>query len=239
MRRTRHDSNRPAARLYMIFSEKKKRCPRKCDGYCIRRCVSHYHTHLGQFSKIDYSTAKRMPTPNDTCSESALRQVPNADLVGTGSIPTVEISSMEKRPGRGRDIHRHIRYSIGEAKKPGLSDCWTARVVGDASGVRRREEMHGARRSCSMRMLQRLHSLHRRSIRPHIYPLLLRPQHLQQYVAQLGLKHTSRRLARAHSIFLRSQYRGPQWVLRVAISTAPVLSGSGRVDMPTCPIAAA
>ena len=39
-----------------------------------------------------------VPIPNDTSSESSRRDVPNADLFATGTIPRVEISTMENRP---------------------------------------------------------------------------------------------------------------------------------------------
>ena len=62
----------------------------------------------GGFSKLDCSTTKRVPIPNDTSSESSRRDVSSADLFGSGTIPTVEISTMEDRP-RGGVIHRPIR----------------------------------------------------------------------------------------------------------------------------------
>ena len=51
------------------------------DGEC--------HTPLGRFSKLDYSTTKRMPMPNDTSSESSRRDVSSAELLGIDTIPTV------------------------------------------------------------------------------------------------------------------------------------------------------
>ena len=58
-----------------------------------------YHTPcLGRFSKLDCSTIKTVPIPNETSSESSRRDVSNAQLGGTGTIPTVEISTMENRP---------------------------------------------------------------------------------------------------------------------------------------------
>ena len=65
----------------------------------IRRCISHI-TPLGRFSELDCSTTKRVlvPTPNDTSSECSRRDVPNADLFGTDTTPTVEISTMGNRP---------------------------------------------------------------------------------------------------------------------------------------------
>ena len=57
---------------------------------------SRTHTRLGQFPKLDCSTNKRVPTPNDASSESSRRHVSNACLVGTDTIPTMGISSMEK-----------------------------------------------------------------------------------------------------------------------------------------------
>ena len=56
-----------------------------------------YHTPLGRFSKVDCSTTKRVPTPNDTSSGSSPRDISNPDLLGTGTIPNVEISSTENR----------------------------------------------------------------------------------------------------------------------------------------------
>ena len=50
-----------------------------------------------------------MPVPNDTSSESCLRDVSNVDLFGTNTVPTVEISTMENRPRGGWCyIHRRI-----------------------------------------------------------------------------------------------------------------------------------
>ena len=61
---------------------------------------------------------KRMPIPNDTSSESSRRDASNADLLGTGTIPTtptiptaVEISSMENRFRRGTR-YRNAPYTL-------------------------------------------------------------------------------------------------------------------------------
>ena len=49
----------------------------------------------GRFSKLDGSTTKRVPIPNDKSSESSRRDVSDADSYGTDTIPTiVEISTM-------------------------------------------------------------------------------------------------------------------------------------------------
>ena len=56
---------------------------------------SHYHAPLERFSKLDCSTAKRVPIPNDSSSESSRRDVSSADLLSTDTavnIPTVEVS---------------------------------------------------------------------------------------------------------------------------------------------------
>ena len=95
--------------------------------YPIRRCTSH---PLGRFSKLDCSTTKRVPIPNDAFSESSHRDVSNADRFGTGSIPTVEISRMENRPRGGGDLHRRIRVHQRETRaRPMMGDpinglCW-------------------------------------------------------------------------------------------------------------------
>ena len=55
----------------------------------------------GAVSKLDCSTTKRVslvPIPNHTPSESSRRDVFNADVFGTDTIPTVEIWIMENRP---------------------------------------------------------------------------------------------------------------------------------------------
>ena len=66
-------------------------------------------TPLGRFSKLDFSTSKRLPIPDDASSESSRRDVPNAGLSGADISPTAEISSMENRPRRNVIIHRRIR----------------------------------------------------------------------------------------------------------------------------------
>ena len=49
-----------------------------------------YMTHpWSVLSKIDCSTTKRVPIPNDTSSESSRRDVYNADPIGTDTIPTM------------------------------------------------------------------------------------------------------------------------------------------------------
>ena len=68
--------------------------------------VYHHHTALagGRFSKVDCSTTKRVPIvpiPNDTSPKSARRHISNADLVGTGTIPAVETSTVENPPREG------------------------------------------------------------------------------------------------------------------------------------------
>ena len=68
------------------------------ERYRIGRCMSLYHTPLVRFSKLDCSTTKRVLLPNDTPAETSRRGVYNADLVGAGTSPTVEISTTENRP---------------------------------------------------------------------------------------------------------------------------------------------
>ena len=55
-----------------------------------------YHTPQGRFSKVDCSIPKRVPIPNDTSPENSRRDDSNAGRFGTGTIPTVEISAMDK-----------------------------------------------------------------------------------------------------------------------------------------------
>ena len=71
-----------------------------------------YHTALGGGSKIDRSITKRVPTPNDVPSETYQRDVSNADLFGTDTIPTVEISTHGKIGPGVCDIHRR-RIRVG------------------------------------------------------------------------------------------------------------------------------
>ena len=62
-----------------------------------RRCTSHYHTPLVRYSKLDSSTTKRVPIPNDTSTspEISRRDVSNADLFGTDTVAAaVEISTI-------------------------------------------------------------------------------------------------------------------------------------------------
>ena len=82
-------------------------------------CTTAYvhHTPLGEFSKLDCSTTKRvpLPIPSDASSESSRRDVSDAHLffgIGNGTllvveqssledtdaVPTAEISTMENRP---------------------------------------------------------------------------------------------------------------------------------------------
>ena len=71
-----------------------------------------YHTPLGEVSKLDCSTDKRVPIPNDASSESSLTDASNAHVVATGTIPTaVEISIMENRP-RGGWCDKHPSYTV-------------------------------------------------------------------------------------------------------------------------------
>lgn len=75
-----------------------------------------YHTPVGRFPKLDCLLCDQegaVPIPNDTPSQSSPRHAANADLFSNGTIPTVDISSMENRPTGGCDIymHRPIRYS--------------------------------------------------------------------------------------------------------------------------------
>ena len=65
----------------------------------IRRCTSH--TPLGRFSELDWSTTKRVSTPNDASSESALVEMlstPTFVAPTLFRLPLVEISTMENRP---------------------------------------------------------------------------------------------------------------------------------------------
>ena len=58
--------------------------------YRTRRCISY---SPGGVSKLDCSTTRRVPIPNDASSESSRRNVSNAILFGARTIPTVEIST--------------------------------------------------------------------------------------------------------------------------------------------------
>ena len=70
-------------------------------------CLKYPHTTvyitppLRRFSKLDCSTTKRVPIPNDTSPETSRQGGSNAGLCGTGPVPTVEISSLEHRSSRG------------------------------------------------------------------------------------------------------------------------------------------
>ena len=55
------------------------------------------HTLLGRISKLDCSTTKGAPIPNETSSESSRRNVFSADPFGTDIIPTVEVSTKKIR----------------------------------------------------------------------------------------------------------------------------------------------
>ena len=57
-----------------------------------------YQTSLVRFSKLDFSTTKRVVIPNHTSPESSWRDVWNADRFGTDTDSTVEISRVENRP---------------------------------------------------------------------------------------------------------------------------------------------
>ena len=59
-----------------------------------------HHAPLVRCSNLDCSKTKRTPIPIDSSPESSRRNVFKADLFGTGTIPTVEISSMEKNRPR-------------------------------------------------------------------------------------------------------------------------------------------
>ena len=77
-------------------------------GYRIRSttvCMVHY-TPLGRFSKVDCSTTKRVPIPNDTSSESSRRDAFNTDLSAPtlSQLLSVEISTIKNRPTEGCDI---------------------------------------------------------------------------------------------------------------------------------------
>ena len=76
----------------------------RCRGqekisYSMRRCISL--PPLRRFSKLDRSTAKRVPIPNETCSENSPRYVSNVNVFITATIQTVEIPTTENRPVRG------------------------------------------------------------------------------------------------------------------------------------------
>ena len=65
-------------------------------------CVVSYTTVYitlpwGGGSRLDCSTTKRVPIPNDASSESSRRDVSNAVLFGADTIPTVEISTSSRQ----------------------------------------------------------------------------------------------------------------------------------------------
>ena len=57
------------------------------------------HTPMRRFSKLDCWTTNAVPIvmPNDTSTESS-RQHAYADLFGSDTLPTADVSSMENRP---------------------------------------------------------------------------------------------------------------------------------------------
>ena len=59
-----------------------------------------HHIPLERFFKLDCSASKRVAVliPNDTSSERSRRDVSNPDHVRTGTMSTMEISSVENRP---------------------------------------------------------------------------------------------------------------------------------------------
>ncbi|CAN0190203.1 unnamed protein product [Ectocarpus sp. 12 AP-2014] len=64
---------------------------------------------LDRFSKLDYSTTKRMPKLKNTFSESSRRDGSNAAIFGTATVFAIEISSFESRDKRGGNISRNLR----------------------------------------------------------------------------------------------------------------------------------
>ena len=87
--------------------------------------LSHYHPPLGRFFQV--RLLDNQDGANSTNSANTERYVfgklsdkdaANADLLGTDTIPTMEISSMENRPGRGGGgLHRRVRYTTIKFQK--------------------------------------------------------------------------------------------------------------------------
>ena len=77
------------------------RAPSRSTYGCISvydgRWISHCHTPLGRFTKLDCPTKTRAPIPKYASSETSRRDVSVADLYGADSIRTVEILTMERR----------------------------------------------------------------------------------------------------------------------------------------------
>ena len=70
-------------------------------GTCCTVCTVYdgvYDTPQRRFSKLNCATTKRVRITNDISSEGSLRDVSKAGLLGTDTIPTVEISTTENRP---------------------------------------------------------------------------------------------------------------------------------------------
>ena len=55
-----------------------------------------YHTPLGRFAMLDFSTTTGVPTPNDESSDSSWRNVSNADLFAP-TLLQLWISTIENR----------------------------------------------------------------------------------------------------------------------------------------------
>ena len=67
-----------------------------------------YHTPLGRFSKLDCSTTKRVPIPNDKSSESSRRDVSNAGFLAPTVFQLWRYRPWKIVPG-GSDVHRRLR----------------------------------------------------------------------------------------------------------------------------------
>ena len=77
----------------------------------------HITPTRGGFSKLDFSTTKRVPTTNDTSSERSRQIFSNADMFGMDAVPTVDISTTKNRP-RGGVISTVVYGRKGETTRP-------------------------------------------------------------------------------------------------------------------------
>ena len=84
---------------------------RRTEGYRIRLCISH---PWGVFSKLDRSTTKRVPIPNDTFSESSRRDGSNAErFLAPPPLQLWRYRPWKIGPGGGWCyMHRRVPYTM-------------------------------------------------------------------------------------------------------------------------------
>ena len=82
-----HDSTPRSLNASKVFIEYEY-----TNGPCVNRVIPYHPPPSGVVSKLDCSTTKRVPIPNETSSGSSRRGVSDADLSGTDTIPTVDLS---------------------------------------------------------------------------------------------------------------------------------------------------